>query len=467
MTLTTHEEEKLRQALALVVDTTPVGRDFEELEQVRLNPVIAPRRRRTTRIAITAVAFAAVVGLMAPITLLLTGDGNGPTVTPPASTDPTLPDAGESGLPVVSLGDPLWQRDGDEVMLGEIVATATGFLVNGTENTHALPWPVYTLTSPDGLTWTQAWAQPGFDMLGPVASNGTTTLALGASSGDASTLYRWNPDVPTWDPIELPLPEGAIRAVAQLPAVIDRGWLVVGLATPSSFDDRTDVVAWRSTDTIDWITETIADDVGAVFYAGEVIDTGDGETVVGFARIGELEGERPPHPIVFETDSQGEWAMTDLTTLVVDDGQIGPGMVNLQLVDAKILDGNLYAWWLFDNGQGDDTQRQMVVTLRTDAGTWSATSTAGPFPTRVTPFGGELIAIQQPADWSFDRAASVLLRSTDGITWEPIGTTDGIALRHLVALGTERLLATGAIPDPGDSQANRGGIWAFEPPPGN
>jgi hypothetical protein len=64
-----------------------------------------------------------------------------------------------------------------------------------------------------------------------------------------------------------------------------------------------------------------------------------------------------------------------------------------------------------------------------------------------------------------DRAASVLLRSTDGITWEPIGTTDDIALRHLVALGTERLLATGAIPDPGDSQADSGGIWVFEPPP--
>jgi hypothetical protein len=302
---------------------------------------------------------------------------------------------------------------------------------------------------------------------GPVASHDSTTVALGASSGDASTLYRWNPDVPTWDPIELPLPEGAIRAVAQLPAVTDRGWLVVGLATPSSFDDRTDVVAWRSTDTIEWTTETIADDVGAVFVAGEVIDTGDGETVVGFARIGEQEGERPPHPIVFETDSQGEWAMTDLTTLVVDDGQIGPGMVNLQLVDAKILHGDLYAWWLFDNGQGNDTQRQMVVTQGTDAGTWSATSTAGPFPRQVTPFGGELIAFQQPADWSSDsdRAASVLLRSTDGITWEPIGTTDDIALRHLVALGTERLLATGAIPDPGDSQADSGGIWVFEPPP--
>ncbi|MEX1004473.1 MAG: hypothetical protein WD156_03790 [Acidimicrobiia bacterium] len=61
----------------------------------------------------------------------------------------------------------------------------------------------------------------------------------------------------------------------------------------------------------------------------------------------------------------------------------------------------------------------------------------------------------------------MLLHSTDGITWELIGTTDGIALRNLLALGTERLLATGAIPDPGDTHANSGGIWVFEPPPAN
>lgn len=466
MTLTTHEEEKLRRALALVVATTPMGRDFEKLEEVRIKPMAAPRGRRPSRSGVAVVAFAAAVVLMAPITLLLTGDGNGATTTPPAGTDQTVPEVAESGLPVVSLGDPLWQRTGDDVSLGKIVSTGSGFLVNGTENTHAYPWPVFTLTSPDGITWTQAWEEPGFDMLGPVASDGTATLAVGASGGDASTLYRWNPNTPSWDPIALPLPEGAVRAVAQNVTAIDQGWMVAGIVTPSDFDDRVDVVVWRSTDTIEWTTEILAEDLGGVFYPGAVIASGDNETVLGFAQIGELEGEDLSHPVIFDTDSQGGWNVTDLMRLVVDDGRVNPAMVNLQLIDAETIEGVLTAWWLLNDGQGDLHRAQVIVTRRI-AGSWSATDAPGPFPRHVTPFGGELLAIRQSAIFSPGEAPTVLLRSTDGTAWEEFGSIDGVAVTHLLVLDNGRLLVGGSIPDPRGSQATTGGIWILEPSAGS
>ena len=61
----------------------------------------------------------------------------------------------------------------------------------------------------------------------------------------------------------------------------------------------------------------------------------------------------------------------------------------------------------------------------------------------------------------------MLLRSTDGLTWEETGSIDGTTLTHLAVLNDGQLLAGGENPDPDDNQATTGGIWILDPPPGD
>lgn len=427
------------------------------------------RRLSAPLVGLAALAITLAVFLPIAMQSGSPNPGSAPVAISPSSTVPSEADVVDIPLPVVSLGEPLWQRTGDQVELGPIVDTGTELLVNGTQNTHAAPWPVFTLTSVDnGASWTQVWEEPGFDMFGPVATDGTQILAKATgSSGDSSALYRWDPAVPGWEPVSLPLPYGAVQAGAQLAAFTARGWLVVGVATPTDFDDRMDVVAWRSGDGIDWETETIAEDIGGGFYGGHIIDSAAGDVVLGFARIGDsADASGVPHPLVFQATTTGVWEMTDLTDMVYEAGQIDWAMENLQLVDALMINNELVAWWRLSNAREDSLQeRRMVVTRSTSPTQWTATATTGPLPGEVVASGGVLYAIEKtPGQSSAAPADSVLLKSEDGVDWRPIGRIAGVFIRQLKTLGPDRLIATGNIFEEGNEQSTAGGIWTFAPP---
>lgn len=102
MTLTRSEEEKLRSALGRFVDAAPMGREYGELDQIRLVPVERPSRRGLLAFA---AAFAVGVAVLAPLVLVDSGRGSAPDNGVPAAPSIVTGGGAASGG-VEGFGDP-------------------------------------------------------------------------------------------------------------------------------------------------------------------------------------------------------------------------------------------------------------------------------------------------------------------------------------------------------------------------
>ncbi len=392
-------------------------------------PDAAPPHRRRPIGALAAAGAAALVVILAlAVPALLRSDPEvvGPAA-PPASPAPL------SGALVVAA----------DIELGDIAVNslvdAGDRLVAMAIQRRAPADPVVLSAGPDGREWTRIAESFVENDLGPQAVAGDVHVAIGATGGAGTTVYRSGDRGRSWAPVAIPLPPGHAQRVAQqVFATSDGGFVAAGISTPTTFDDDHQSAVWTSPDGVTWEPELLGSHGPQPVHAEGIAEV-DGRVVV-FAG-----GGIPGRVFAYEQQPGGGWSASDLTPVVA--GQAGAGeLVNLDFIGAAIVDGHLQAWWAFGvMGGGEIVPGAFTVRRPAGNGPWEAKPLTGPVPVALAMLDGEIIGLApvDPAERYATPSGVLVVGSHAGVAWHELARYDDVWLRHLVVADGGEVVAAG------------------------
>ncbi|MCH7845994.1 MAG: hypothetical protein IH850_09215 [Acidobacteria bacterium] len=416
-----------------------------------------PARREWRHGWITAVGAAVVVVLLiAPVGLLLrSGSGAGlgeeQTATTAATSVPETSLPSMLAPPLVNmaeLSEPLFSEEGD-IGLRRVLETDRGFVVSG--------W-FTTIWSNDGESWAIVGGAPdGDDSLQALAVLDGVAIGVGAYDGATARLYRSEDLGATWEIRQLPSDEGTVRTSGYFVSTDDSGFIISGVGTKSSFDSDVTLYLWKSPDGLDWTVDRVAD-MGGEFLFAESVTAVDGATVL-------LAQTFDDRLLAFEQATGEErWEQFDLTPVLADQAGITAELQNATLVGVHIVDGQLNAWWRFNNGnRGDVLEEAAAVVKRTGPGEWEAIPIIGLAPATVTSTSDGFVGTAHlDTELGTYPEGTSIVASADGVEWREIARFTGVALEALHETGPGEFIASGAetaINDEGHVYVTAGGVW--------
>ena len=401
-----------------------------------------------SRVGVLVGAALAVLLLFAPIALFLRSDDPTSGDTIAGSNDEATPPKVSGD---VSLSHRLYQTPGD-AGLGSVMSSGSELIVTGLD--------VVLKSVDDGKTWEVSGGAPsGDDSLIVTEAAEGMIVAVGAHDGASARLYRSADDGATWEQFEPPLPPEVIRAGAFVIAHLGEEFLIAGVGTQSSFDSDVTLYLWRSSDTLSWEVEQVAD-LGASFAYSEAVQTVDDRLVI-IARI--ANDISTPTLLAFE-ETASEWRQIDLSPIVWAQAGLPSDLINAQLKGVGIIDERVHTWWGFDDGAGASTT--MAMANQTGSGEWEAESVTGVLPETITITPDGLIGTAHPgaqAPW-LTPGFTAIVASNDGITWSELGRLDGLFLQQLRHIDNRLLISAGNETEPGDEgfTVPSSGIWEIE-----
>lgn len=231
MKLTEHEQSKLRRALSVVVDQTPIGRPFDTFGA---SQTAAPRSRprRLQGLRTGAVAFLVIVAVILPVRFLMF-NGEGQRAGAPSDSAP--PPAGQTSPPtaVSSTTSTLpWVSDYDAPptqIVRSLEGTDTVVALRGCAQPGACDsaW----LSADGGATWQMILASKDrlLDLIG-FAPDGAIlaftnsndiirgTLGNGSVVNGAPQVHRFDADSGQWETVELVRPDLPVPGLAPITA---------------------------------------------------------------------------------------------------------------------------------------------------------------------------------------------------------------------------------------------------------
>lgn len=396
-----------------------------------------PRRRRPVgALAVAAAAALVVVTAVAVPALLRNGGRDDLAPAAPPASPPPLGNGLVAG-PDVELGS---------LRLNSLAITGDRIVAMASRGFDPIV-PLVLTAGLDGREWTVAAEAFGPDDLGPQATAGEIHLAIGASGGDGTTVYRSADRGATWAPVAVPVPAGHTQHVVQQVAGLDGGgFLAAGISTPTSFDEAFHTAVWRSTDGQTWEVAVVgAHGVEPVHARG--IATVEGRAVVfaaGGTRI-----------VAYEEQPEGGWAEHDLASVIASQGADSEGqMVNVTFVGSATVGGYLHAWWSHATlGGGEISPAAHSVTRRSAGGErWEAKAVVGPAPMAVAEIDGGMIGLApvDPAERYAEPTGVLVVGSVAGVRWHELARYDDVWLRHLVAVEPGRIVAAGTVVGSGE-----------------
>jgi hypothetical protein len=283
-------------------------------------------------------------------------------------------------------------------------------------------------------------------------------VAVGAHDGASSRLYRSPDDGATWEQFQLPLPPEVIGVGAFVIAHLGEEFLIAGVGTESSFDTDVTLYLWRSSDTLSWEVEQVAN-LGADFAYSEAVQIVDDRLVI-IARI--ANDTSTPTLLAFE-ETGNEWGRIDLSPIVWAETGHTSDLVNAQLKGVGTIDERVHTWWGSDDGSGASI---MAAAKQTGSGEWEAESVTGVIPETITITPDGLIGTAHPGTFapSMTPGFTAIVASDDGISWSEIGRLDGLFLRQLRHIDGRLLIAAGNETEPSDEgfTVPTSGIWEIE-----
>jgi hypothetical protein len=235
-------------------------------------------------------------------------------------------------------------------------------------------------------------------------------------------------------------------------------FLIAGVGTESSFDTDVTLYLWRSSDTLSWEVEQVAN-LGADFAYSEAVQIVDDRLVI-IARI--ANDTSTPTLLAFE-ETGNEWGRIDLSPIVWAETGHTSDLVNAQLKGVGTIDERVHTWWGSDDGSGASI---MAAAKQTGSGEWEAESVTGVIPETITITPDGLIGTAHPGTFapSMTPGFTAIVASDDGISWSEIGRLDGLFLRQLRHIDGRLLIAAGNETEPSDEgfTVPTSGIWEIE-----
>lgn len=395
---------------------------------------IRKSRMRRSGVGVMAGAALAVLLVFGPLVILLRPElqtGATPIVAPDGS-----------------VASPLYEQSGDGGLRP---------IMDSGENLIAIGYDGVLSSADGGESWQLVGSVPdGEEAITSAAANGDVLVAVAAHGGAGGGLYRSTDLGATWERQDL-------RASPQIVTHNGEGFLVAGTGT-SSVDAGVGVYVWMSMDGQTWESEEVADLGVELIYIESVETIDDG--LVLLARTGDDVATRL---LAFEQSEGGQWSQADLTPTIKNQAGISMEQSNEYLVGAGMVDGELLAWWNFDNAfAGDGLTKQSAVARRTAGGEWDATRLPGIAPETVTVTSdGSLIGTSHPGEQTpyIEPRFTAIVASTDGVNWRETGRFQGIAFGQLKEVGPDLFLASGKEVDQEDpGRVPSSGIWKVELP---
>jgi len=420
-------------------------RSAYEQESPRALPLSPQHKSRMNRsgIGVMVAAALAVFLVFGPLAFLLRSD-------PQTSTEPDDPLVTTDG----SIASRLYEQPGDQG-LGSIMDSGEDLMVAG--------YKVVLSSADGGESWRVVGGAPaGEEAVVSAAANGDVLVAIAAHGGTGGGLYRSTDDGGTWELQDLPALPGTVQIAPQTVTHNEAGFVVAGTGTTSTFDDEVTLYLWKSSDGQTWDFEHVAD-LGAEFIYIESVEAID-DSVVLLTRTGDDFATRL---LGFERQREVDvWSQVDLTPIVQSQAGISVEPSNERLIGAGIVDGELLAWWSFDNGLEDTFEKQSAVTRRTAEGEWDANRISGIAPETITTTSdGVLVGTSHPGEMApyIEPRFTAIVVSTDGISWQEIGRFQGVALGKLKETGPNLFLASGKeVENEGSGRVPSSGIWKVQ-----
>ena len=415
-------------------------------------PVTQPRpatARRRVGLVVTGLVVAAAVSVAAVMLWGSDGDDAGPTETESPSPSSPSPEP----VPTLAWTPVVEQRafvgPGDQAIAGATVVNGTVVAVgldDAGDDTDAAAW-----TSPDGSRWTRAGAlgRIGDQRMRSVADIGHGLVAVGSeqTGGDIdAAVWRSSDRGSSWTRIE-GAPTGlhgtgdqAMEVVVEaVPGLVAAGW--------DTANGDLDAAMWTSEDGSNWRRE-------AMPLPGDQRILGATTRDAAVIMVGSTTSEQSDLDAAIWVREGDAWTSID------DDALRGPGDQQIEAVTVSAAGGLVAVGWTDTDGGTD-----AAVWTSSDGRNWDRVASTG---TALATDGDQRMSSVASAGTTLVAAGTTevagagtdvaIWLSTDGILWEPASAAssggDGSErIASLVALGPNRILATGSRGMGGNEQA--------------
>ena len=457
--LTQTQEERLRQALTLLVEAVP--------EHTQLEATAPAQRRRRPEIALLA-GFAVILAGFVPF-LLMRNSGN---EAQQDATSTTMVGA-TAAPPGISLGEPTplgappWQVSGVAAEGDALYAVTVGHTDQVLmSHDRGATWETILEADPGDAEGIFAAGQqivlvandddPARDTVEPhsVVTDAPRVLIYDPATGRSSEVTLPRPEDPVMtgipldsDPDVTHCALGGYQSWAQASGVAigDRILVIGTLKLVGQFPDGSTICDGQTYRSLVWTSE----DAGASWALhdgpalADIAWTGSQFVAWSVARAddGEPYGTKRT---LFTSPDGVDWTET-ATTPSIPDGAFLSG-TSISATDGRIIASAGVWTWSTVTPDGIMPLGAVIAVSDDDGTTWKTEYVSIPI-TEVTVAGGELVALAPVEAAGEGFSTSTLIASTDGSDWTEVAAlpVDGFEVRSLAATPSAIYVATGGV----------------------